>query len=867
MEERKMTNNLRKITSLLLSFVMVVALAMSAFAYDVSTDLVGTKFEEAGEVLGALKIMVGDPDGNFRPNDGIKRSEFSKIAVHALGLEESAQASSGTTQFKDVDAKYWANGYINVAAGQKIILGDPNGNFRPEDRISYQEAVTILVRMLGYEPAALAKGGYPQGYLMTATQYSLTKNAPGSGNEPAARGLAAILTYNALTIGMMEQTGFGVNTNYEITDKNILKTNLSTEKMTGQVTGNHFTKLTSASGLEKDEIEINGTLYKNEDTKAGNYLGYKTDYYVKTLDNGDEVVILVRPETGRNKTLDIDGENIATVDADKVNYWINKETDRDTKEAKVSTQTKMIFNGVAINYDESKIKENDTLSGNIKLLDINSDDVYDMIFVNEYKNLVVDTTSELSFTVSDKYGAPSLKFDEEDTTVKFSLQDKNGKEFKFLDLKEDMVISYLESEDKGVLKAVVLEEKANGTVKEIDDGKYKIGENFYRIADNYTDEIKLDDEGTFYLDIRGNIAGVDANSTLSDNYAYLIDAAEANGMSEYIDIKLFNMKGETVVLSSDTEIMLNGAPKEDAKVVLEALKANGVVKKQLFTYELNSDGKVNKLNTALNLSGYPLTIEKDKFVMNYQNTGVQYKSASSKLGSFNITDKTVVFDIPTTAVTDEDYAIKNKTMFENEGLYDVQVYDVGEDLSAKIVLVTNSTGLTNAESPIAVINRITQTRNEKGDSVEKLYAAQNGQMIAMDTTTTGILVNANGEALRQGDIIQYRTNGQGAIDKITVLFEVKNKATEFDTTNGDMQIVYGKVDRKFATSINLKVGTGAVENYSIEGAKVVSVDTTKSSNQVTLSNSGDIQRYDALSPRLVFLRIYKDEVKEVVIVR
>jgi hypothetical protein len=862
-----MTNNFKKITSLLLSIAMMVALSMSAFAYDVSSDLEGTKYQEAGEVLGALKIMVGDPDGNFRPNDGIKRSEFAKVAVYALGLEESAAASSGSTQFKDVAANYWANGFINVAAGQKIILGDADGNFRPEDKISYQEAVTILVRMLGYEPSALAKGGYPQGYLMTATQYGFTKNAPGSGSEPAQRGLAAILTYNALTIGMMEQTGFGNNTNFEITDKNILDANLSTVKMSGQVTGDYFTKLTSTSSLEKDEVEINGTLYKNEDTNAGKYLGYKVDYYVKTLDNNDEVVILVQPQTGKNKTLSVDGDNIATVDADKVNYWVNKDTDKDTKQAKISTQTKMIYNGVAVSYDESKIKEDGTLGGNITMLDINSDDVYDYVFVNEYKNLVVDSTSDLSFTVADKYGAPSLKFDEEDTTVKFSLKDKDGKDFKFEDLKEWMVVSYLESADKGVLEAVVLNDVVNGKVTEIDEDKYKIGDNFLKIADNYTDTVKLDDEGIFYLDIRGNVAAVDANSTLSDNYAYLIDAAEVNGMSESIDLKLFNMKGETEVLSSDTKIILNGAPKADAKTVLAALKTNGVVNKQLVTYELSSDGVVTKLNTALDLSGSALTINKDKFVLNYESTGVQYKSASSKLGSFNITDKTVVFDIPTTAVTEDDYAIKSKTMFENEGLYDVQVYDVGEDLAAKIVLITNSTGLTNAESPIAVISKIAQTRNEKGDAVEKLYAAQNGQMIAMSTNTTGILVNADGQPLKQGDIIQYRTNGLGEIDKITVLFEVKNKATEFDTTTGDMQLVYGKVDRKFATSINLKVGTGAIENYNIEGAKVVSVDTTKSSNQVTLSNSGDIQRYDSLSPRLVFLRIYKDEVKEVVIVR
>lgn len=863
----KQSQAMKKTVALLLGLVMVLSMAVSAFAYTVSTDLAGTKYEEAGAVLGALGIMVGDPDGSFRPDDGIKRSEFAKIAIHAMGLEASAEAAKGQTKFHDVGADYWANGYINVASNHQIIVGDPDGNFRPEDRISYQEAVTILVRMLGYELAAEAKGGYPGGYLQVANQYGFTKNAAGSGAEVTKRGVAAILTYNALTIGMMEQTGFGSNANFEITDKTILKENLSTEKFQGQVTGTYYTKLTSASGLEKDQIEIDGVVYKTIDENADSLLGYRVNYYVKTNDNGDKTVILVRPESGRNKVITIDGDNIETVDADRINYWQNKETDKNTKYAKIGASAKMIYNGVAISYDETKLKENGTLAGTVVLLDTDSDDTYDIVFVNEYQNLVVDSTSSLSYTVSDKYGNPSLTFDPEESGVKFSLTDKNGNEFKFEDLKEWMVISYLESEGEDVLSATVITDKVAGSVVEIEEDKYKIDGNFYQIADNYKGTVKLDDEGTFYLDVRGNIAAVNTNSTLSDKYAYLVDAAEANGMDDHIDLKLFNLKGEIEILSSEDRISYNGGSKEAASTVLEKLKSDGKVTKQLITYEVNSDGKITKLNTAADVSGSGITINKDKFVLNFKGEETLYKKASSKLGSFVITDSTIVFDIPKTATSSDDYAIKNKAMFEDEGLYDVEIYDAGEDLTAKIVLVKNSTGLTNSESPIAVVNKISQSRNEKGDIVDKLYAAHNGQMIALETAEKGLLVNESGNQLKAGDIIQFRTNAQGAIDKITVLFQVKDKATEFSKTEGDMRLTYGKVDRKFASSINVTVNGGAVENFSLDGVKVISVDTTKTSNQVKLADAGDIQKYDAKSPRLVFIREYKDQVQEIVIVK
>ena len=864
-------NIFKKGVSLILGTTMAATMTMTSFAYDVNKDIKGTNLEDSATVLGALRIMVGDDEGNFRPDDGIKRSEFAKVAVHLLGLEQSAESSRGIAKFADVETGHWANGYINIASAQKIIIGDDEGNFRPEEKISYQDANTILVRLLGYEPAAEAKGGYPSGYLATANQYGLTKNATGASTEEAKRGVSALLVYNALTINMMEQTGFGSNTSYEIKEKTILEEYLKTVKKSGQVTGNYFTKLSGTSGLMEDEIEIDEIVYKNADKKAGNKLGARVNYFIKTHDNDDQEIVLVKDEGTKNKTLTIDGDNITTVAADRLNYWINKETDKDTKIAKISAEAKMIFNNEAIAFDITKITENATFNGSVTLLDNTQDDTYDVLFVNEYQNLVVESTSELSHTVSDKYGAPSLQFDEEDTNVKFTLQDKEGNTFAFSDLEEWMVISYVKSADGKLLKATVLTDKAAGKVSERDDDKYKIDGKFYKIAGNYTDTVKLDDQGTFYLDIRGNIAAVDATSTLLNNYAFLMNAAETTGMSDTLDIKVYNAQGETKVMRTADKVSLNGGSKVQAKSILASLKDGGDVKKQLITFDTNSDGAITKLSIAEDKSAGGISVVKDKFVLNYKSADAVYKSASKKLGGLTLDDETVIFDIPNTAIDEDDYSIKTYEMFENDGIYDVEVYDLTESLTAKVIMVKQGTGITNPESPIAVVNRIATVTNAKEETVQKLYAARNGEMVEIETATDGVLVNEAGDALKAGDIIQYRTNAQGAIDKIRVLFEVKDKTTQFmvpaDGSKADLRLVYGQVDKKFANSINVSVNGGNAENFVIDNAKVISVDTAKSSNVVTLAAAGDIQRYDALSPRLVFLRIYKDEVKEVVIVK
>ena len=863
----KSLSSLKRIVSLLICAVMVIGFSVTGSAYDIADDLRGTAYEEAGTVLGALNIMIGDPDGSFRPEDGLKRSEFAKIAVHALGLEDAANAVAGEVNFHDVTADYWANGYINLAHEQGIVEGDPDGNFRPEDTITYQEAVAVLVRMAGYEPAADSKGGYPSGYLSVANQYGFTKNATGVGAGVIKRGTVAVLTNNTLTIGMMEQTGFGSNTNYEITEKTILEEYLDTEKLDGKITGNYFTKLTSNGGLEEDTIEIDNVVYKTTDDNAQNLLGYNVTYYLTTKANKEKVVILTLDESGKNKEMTIDGDNVHSVEAGKINYWKDKQNDNSTKFVKIAETPVMIYNGVYVDYDASLIKGNGELKGNVVLLDNTNDDIYDVIFLNEFKNLVVESTSSLSYTVSDKYGRPSLQFDPENTTVKFKLQDENGNDIEFSELKEWDVISYLKSTDGKVLSAYVVRNTVEGTVTEIKNGEYKIDGKFYKIADNYENEIKLDDKGVFYLDVMGRIAAVDANSNLSDKYAYLIDGGNTGILDDSIKLKLFNLKGEVETLTSEDRISLNGAAKEDAKTVLGKLQSEGKVVKQLVTYEVNAEGKLTKINRATDLSGGDLIIDKDNFVLNYKNSEAVYNKTSGKLGNFKITDSTVVFDIPATAESEDDYAIKDKSMFDHEGIYDVEIYDVGEDLSAKIVLVKNSTGQTNAESPIAVISEITTIRNSKDEVVNKLYAIVNNEMVEVETAEKDILVNSDGKALQEGDVIQYRTNSAGAIDKISVLFEVKNKETEFKTVSGDMELIYGKVERKFADSINVSVNGGAVENYSLSNVKVVSVDTEKTTNIVTVSDAGEIQKFDELSPRRVLIRVYDHVVQEIVIVK
>ena len=61
---------------------------------------------------------------------------------------------------------------------------------------------------------------------------------------------------------------------------------------------------------------------------------------------------------------------------------------------------------------------------------------------------------------------------------------------------------------------------------------------------------------------------------------------------------------------------------------------------------------------------------------------------------------------------------------------------------------------------------------------------------------------------------------------------------------------------------------GEVANLQLPDDVVVyTVDTTKSKNNISAATTGDIQAYDEDEGNRVFVRIYKDVVREVVIVK
>ncbi len=845
----------------LLAVVMVLGISLTAVA---STNQASeSKHKEAIETLKALGIMVGDKDTlEFREGEPIRRSEFAKVAVHALGLEDVAAANSLATNFPDVVENHWASGYINVATNQSIIIGDTAGNFRPDDNITYAEAMTILVRMLGYDPAANSRGGFPTGYIVVGTENGIGSKVSGTSSVAVDRATVAQMTFNSLTVNLMEQTGFGSDVNYNVVDKTLLGDKLNVEKIEGKLTANENTYVSGGTSVGEGRVMIEGKVYRDGELDVEGFLGMNvTGYAREDYYTGDMTLVTVMQSSTKNKVLTIDADDIESVSASEIKYWVTETKSETVRLA----NAELIYNGKADNMENLEIPA----SGSMTLIDNNSDNRYEVISVREHKNIVVEDTSSISYTVIDKYGANSMVLDPENRNIRFSIKDADGSDVSFADLKEWDVLSAVTSRDGALVRVTVIRDSVQGKVGEVTADKLFINGNEYEVAANYHDSIELNDEAMFYLDIDGKIAAVDTNVRASSNYAYLIAAGKTAGIDAYLEIQLFGADGKVAVLRGADRMSVDGVSGRNYDQALAALRNGGSsVEPTLITYDVNSAGEVHIINRAVDRSAQMLGSYKGVFTLNAKLEDAVYKSASMKLDGINVNEETVIFDIPAGVTDPEEYAVRDYKMLENDGQYNAYVYDMSEDMTAKVLIVSNADGSTSLESPILVVDKVTKTFNQNNSEILKLYGYQNGEMVEVFAAENQKLEKAAGVVLSQGDVIQYKKNFSDEIDGITVLFDTRNMDEEGRTVySDDAMTIYGKVARRFNGSINVTTNNGVAENFKTNGVMVYKYDSGRTNNQITLASAADIQKYDEASPERVFMRLYKDEVKEIVIIR
>lgn len=191
----------KRVFSLLLALVLTLsAAAIPASAAGSFSDVSDKKTAQNVEILKLLGVIEGNGAGQFNPYAQLTRAEFSKMVVMLIGKGNEAMRYRTVTIFPDVRVSHWAAGYINLAVRQtepKLLAGTPDGTFQPERAITYGEAVTILMRVLGYADKDTG-GVWPDSYIDLAKSAGVSNGVELAGNAAITRAQAAQLFVNVL---------------------------------------------------------------------------------------------------------------------------------------------------------------------------------------------------------------------------------------------------------------------------------------------------------------------------------------------------------------------------------------------------------------------------------------------------------------------------------------------------------------------------------------------------------------------------------------------------------------------------------------------------------------------------------------------
>ena len=615
--------NLKKTLAVVLAFAMILSMGLSSFAA-YSDVTAGTLVSEAVEILSGLKILTGFEDGTFKPDETVTRAQMAAIICRTLGYEDQAKSSAGSTIFNDVAADHWASGYINVAQSLQIINGYGDGNFGPEDQVTYEQAVKMITVALGYELAAQAKGGWYTGYLSIASAEGITKNANGTVGSPATRATIAVLVYNSLEVPLMDQNTWSTGSDgdkYGKIAETVLSKYLEIQKWEGVVAetpygdyakGGYVANTTPEFSLAENAfyqeyVGANGTLElkkygKNEVAGLGGVdaaedidcslvdvntlAGKKVVAYIgedEDATTGTRMVYAIAEKQNANKVTRINATQLIESGDDNYsedgvvlyrNAGSNRAIEIDlegnaTNGYKTQVITNFVEDGTIENTAELAAKVTD--GGIITLISNDNDSEIDVILVTAYTGeaVVEAAAAEDGIIALDMYVnggeipvVEEIEVDEEDQLI---IVYKDGALATVNDIAANDTISAVDTENDFIV-LYVSSATVTGLVEaySTDDEYVTIAGNDYEVSSvsAYKTVADLKDkEGIFFLNVDGQIAHDEAEAA-SGNYALVLAVASTTGVTKGYEVEVVLADGTTATYALGTNAYVEG--KNDA---------------------------------------------------------------------------------------------------------------------------------------------------------------------------------------------------------------------------------------------------------------------------------------------------------------
>ena len=176
------------------------------------------------QLLTDFDVVVGYPDGLYRPEQPVTRAEFSSMVVKAFNQEKAP--ITNPVQFKDFTEKDWFYGVVQRAVMFDLLKGYPNGNFNPRGTVARGHVISTIVNALTTETISnqkakdILENSYddydqiPDWLIIAAGKaeiLGMVVKAPGEDNYINAQRPATRAELAAFLVKMLEQAKLNPN--------------------------------------------------------------------------------------------------------------------------------------------------------------------------------------------------------------------------------------------------------------------------------------------------------------------------------------------------------------------------------------------------------------------------------------------------------------------------------------------------------------------------------------------------------------------------------------------------------------------------------------------------------------------------------
>lgn len=530
----------------------------------------------------------------------VSRIEFAKIILNILGIEQDLK---DTVKFKDVPESDM--GTVNMISNLGLMRGYDDYTFGPNDSVTAEQALKVILSIMGQSVLAEFNGGYSDGYYSVASNMGILKKTDCDKNQALNYKNLAIILDNVLKENVL-------TTENKKTEKGttFLENYFGYAEGEGIIEGTPETYLYSGENLNKNQVCINGTVFQC-DKDISQYLGCKVKYYYD-LESDDNQLVYVYDIDNKNKIVEF-----STISED-VSFENNTYTVYESNGRRIKYRVENI-NGVIYNgkYYADYVNASEVFVpkyGYIKLIDNGKG--YNTVVITDIRTVHVGSIDYQKEIIYDRLGGKEINLSDCNTV---SIKDVDETDCELMDIKSYDLLSVERSKDGSIVKLHVSTNIVSGSVCEIlkneNQNEISIADNKYgsNVRTKYetingffdTQPISMGETGTFYIDFLGKIGAFKAGDS-TKNVGYLVNAYPPEFADDRnIYLKIFNIDGKMVKLKTADKLRIDKAVPKTSASALDMLK-NGTdsVVSQLIMYDINVNGEVSMIDTAYNKRPY-----------------------------------------------------------------------------------------------------------------------------------------------------------------------------------------------------------------------------------------------------------------------